>query len=452
MDRKGALKIAMATLGCKTNQSDAAGLASELVSRGHEIVSFREAADVYIVHTCTVTQKTDYQSRQLIRRSIAGNPGAQVIVTGCYAQVSPEAILAIPGVDFVVGVGERGQIPVIVGPKTKRKETVLLSFSVDDERCFEDPGLPRFVERTRAYLKVQDGCNSFCSYCIVPYARGRNRSLPLESALTKARGLSSQRFKEIILTGIHLGTYGEDLVPARSLLHLLQALEGEPLGHRVRLSSVEPTEFNPALIDFLARSKKVCPHLHIPLQSGDDGVLQRMNRHYSGAHFETLVNRLVQAIPGLAIGLDVIAGFPGEDEQAFENTVGRIAKLPIAYLHVFPFSARKGTPAASFSGQVPSTVIKACCQTLRELGAEKRKSFYGTFRGKNLRVLVESKKDRQSGMLRGYSENYIPVLVQAGDEHINQEVEVRVIEVSGENVIGEILLPQRTQRAQRLIC
>jgi len=287
MDRKGPLKIAMATLGCKTNQSDAACLASELVSQGHEIVHFRQAADVYIIHTCTVTQKTDYQSRQLIRRSIAGNPGAQVIVTGCYAQVSPEPLLSIAGVDFVVGVGERKKIPGILGSKTKRKEIRLLSSSLEDERCFDDMRLPRFAERSRAYLKVQDGCNSFCSYCIVPYARGRNRSLPLKSVLSKARDLASQGFKEIILTGIHLGTYGEDLVPPQSLLHLLQALEGENMDIRVRLSSVEPTEFTPASIDFLAGSKKVCPHLHIPLQSGDDGILQRMNRHYSGALFET---------------------------------------------------------------------------------------------------------------------------------------------------------------------
>jgi threonylcarbamoyladenosine tRNA methylthiotransferase MtaB len=202
------------------------------------------------------------------------------------------------------------------------------------------------------------------------------------------------------------------------------------------------------LIDFLAGAKKVCPHLHIPLQSGDDGILQRMNRNYSSALFEGLVNHLVQVIADLAIGLDVIAGFPGEDEKAFENTVNLIAKLPIAYLHVFPFSARKGTPAASFSGQVPFGVIKARCQALRELGEKKRKLFYGTFLGRNLKVLVESKKDRESGMLKGYSENYILVLVQDGDEHINREVEVRVTEVSGQNVSGEILSPQRTQRGR----
>ena len=442
------MKIALATLGCKTNQSDAASLASELVSQGHEIVPFRGTADVYIIHTCTVTQKTDYQSRQLIRRSIGRNPAAQVIVTGCYAQVSPEPLLSIPGVDFVVGVGELGKIPGIISSRSKHKEALLLSSSVEESRCFDDRGLPRFAERSRAYLKVQDGCNSFCSYCIVPHARGRNRSLPLERALSKARDLSLQGFKEIILTGIHLGTYGEDLVPSQSLLHLLQALEGEDMDMRVRLSSVEPTEFSPALIDFLAGSEKVCPHLHIPLQSGDDGILQRMNRKYSSTRFEAMVSHLVRAIPDVAIGLDVIAGFPGEDGNAFENTANRIAKLPIAYLHVFPFSARKGTPAAGFSGRVPSGVIKTRCQALRELGGKKRGLFYGTFLGRNLKVLVESKKDRESGMLKGYSGNYIPVLVRAGDEHINREVEVRVTEVCGENVSGEILSPQGSQRGR----
>ena len=442
----------MATLGCKTNQSDAASLASELLFQGHEMVPFPETADVYIIHTCTVTQKTDYQSRQLIRRAIAKNPGAQVIVTGCYAQVSPEPLLAIPGVDFVVGVSERGKIPEMIGSRTEFKETRLLSSPVEDQRCFDDGRLPSFAERTRAYLKVQDGCNSFCSYCIVPYARGRNRSLPLERALCKVRDLSSQGFKEIVLTGIHLGTYGEDLVPARSLLQLLQALEAESIDIRVRLSSVEPAEFNSSLIDFLASSTKVCPHLHIPLQSGDDGILQRMNRNYSSADFEALVNHLIQAIPDLAVGIDVIAGFPGENEKAFGNTVNLIGKLPIAYLHVFPFSTRKGTPAASFPAQVPSQVRKARGQTLRELGKKKRRLFYGAFLGQKVKILVERKRDRESGMLKGYSRNYLPVFISPLNDLINQEVEVEVAEVCGEKVFGKVLWPQGTQRAQRLIC
>ncbi len=439
MDRKRLLKIAVATLGCKTNQSDAASLKSELVFQGHEIVPFRDSADVCIIHTCTVTQKADYQSRQLIRHAIAKNPEARVVVTGCYAQVSPESLLAIPGVDFVVGVSEREKIPEIVALKTKLKEARLLSSPVEERRFFEEERLPLFGDRTRAYLKVQDGCNSFCSYCIVPYARGGNRSLPLERVILQARAFASQGFKEIVLTGIHLGTYGEDLVPAHSLGQLLQELERESLDMRMRLSSIEPGEFHSQLIHFLATSKKVCPHLHIPLQSGDDGILRRMNRNYSRSFFEDLVNRLIQAIPDLAIGVDVISGFPGEDEKGFQNTVDLIEKLPIAYLHVFPFSRRKRTPAGSFPQQVLPQVIKGRCQILRELGAKKRRIFYGAFLGQKVKVLVESKKDPESGMLKGYSSNYIPVLIRAGDEHINQELEVEVTEVRGEKVFGKIL-------------
>jgi threonylcarbamoyladenosine tRNA methylthiotransferase MtaB len=439
MDRKSTLKIALATLGCKTNQSDAASLKAELLFRGHEIVSFQQSADVYIIHTCTVTQKTDYQSRQLIRRAIAKNPEARIIATGCYAQLSPESLRAIPGVDLVVGIGEREKIPELVTLKTKLREARLLSSPIEERRFFEEGRLPFWENRTRAYLKVQDGCNSYCSYCLVPYARGRSRSLPLERAIGQLRALVSQGFKEIVLTGIHLGTYGEDLVPPHSLWQLLQKLERESEGARVRLSSIEPGEFHSSLVSFLANSEKVCSHLHIPLQSGDDGILQGMNRNYSRTFFEDLINQLVQAIPGLAVGVDVISGFPGEDEKAFRNTVDLIERLPIAYLHVFPFSPRKGTPAGSFSRQVPFQVAKVRCQTLRDLGARKRRNFYDAFLGKKLKVLLESKKDPETGMPKGYSQNYIPVLLPAGDEHINRELEVELSEIRGEKVFGKIL-------------
>lgn len=438
MDPKGPLKIAMVTLGCKTNQSDAASLASELSAKGNRIVPFPQSADVTIIHTCTVTQKTDYQSRQLIRRVVVKNPTGRVIVTGCYAQVSPESIQTIPGVDFIVGINDRSKIPEIVSTGEKCQEVHILCSDVGKQKGFEEWRLPLFSERTRAYLKVQDGCNSFCSYCIVPYARGKNRSLPLDQALAQARDLSEQGFKEVVLTGIHLGTYGEDLPSSVSLLDLLQALEKESLEFRLRLSSIEPGEFTPQLIDFLASSRRICPHLHIPMQSGDDRILQGMNRNYSRAFFENLVNRLVRSIPELAIGLDVIGGFPGEDEQAFENTRNLIERLPLAYFHVFPFSRRKGTPAASFPGQVPSQVIRSRCQALRELGQKKRTQFYRSFLGQRVKVLVESKRDRESGMLKGYSQNYLPLFLPGGDELMNQEVEVEVIEVQEGKVLGEV--------------
>ena len=439
----------MVTLGCKTNQSDAASLAAELAVRGHQIVPSSQAADVIIIHTCTVTQKTDYQARQMIRRMAGRNPGGQVIVTGCYAQVSPESLQAIAGVDYVIGLAERRKIPEILGSEEKPRQARILSSPVEKERAFDEWRLPGYTNRTRAFLKVQDGCNSFCSYCIVPYARGRNRSLPLEGVLSRARELSNQGCREVVLTGIHLGTYGEDLLPSQSLLTLLKALEKERPGFRLRLSSIEPREFNPPLLDYLAGSSWICPHLHIPLQNGDERILKRMNRNYSAAFFEDLVNRLARAIPGVSIGADVIGGFPGEDESAFQNTLDLIEELPLAYLHVFPFSRRKGTPAAVFPAQVPSQVIRDRCRALRELGEKKREAYYRSFLGQKVKVLVENKRDRESGLLRGFSPHYIPVLLPGGDERINQEVEVEVTEVQNGKVFGKIFFCHRGHRAHR---
>ncbi|MBP1714375.1 MAG: tRNA 2-methylthioadenosine synthase -like protein [Deltaproteobacteria bacterium] len=439
MDREDSLRICLITLGCKTNQTDAASLAAELTARGHTIVSSKANADAFVIHTCTVTHKTDYQARQAVRQVVARNPEARVVVTGCYAQVSPEPLQAIAGVDYVVQSGKRDQIPEILLSRGKQKNARLLSSGASSAASFIEEPLPLFSDRTRAFLKVQDGCNSFCSYCIVPHARGRNRSLPLGRAMAQANELASSGFREIILTGIHLGAYGEDLFPPVSLLDLLLALERAAGIPRIRLSSIEPGEFNSSLIEFLSRSDKICPHLHVPLQSGDDEVLKRMNRRYSRSFFEDLIQRLHRAIPDLAVGMDVIGGFPGEDDRAFENTYDLISRLPIAYLHVFPFSKREGTPAARFPNQVPGKTIKTRCLALRELGAKKRKDFYRDFLGKNLKVLIESKRERETGLLKGFSPNYIPVLAGGGDGLINQEVDIEVTEVRGEKVFGKIV-------------
>ncbi len=438
MDRKNPLKIALITLGCKTNQSDAASLAAELTAGGYEIVPSPREADAVVFHTCTVTHKTDYQARQSIRQVIANNPEAKIIVTGCYAQVSPDALREIAGVDFVVPLSERNRIPELLRLPEKQRSAFVLSANSAPLTAFSEERLPLFLGRTRAYLKVQDGCNSFCSYCIVPHARGPNRSLPLDRAVSRARELASSGFREIVLTGIHLGSYGEDLPGRSSLLGFLQALEADPLLSRIRLSSIEPGEINPPLIGFLSRAQKICPHLHIPLQSGDDEILRRMNRNYSRKDFADLIHRLVQAIPDLAVGADVIGGFPGEDEKAFENTANLIAGLPLAYLHVFPFSKREGTAAARFSNPVPSKTIKARCQALRELGARKREGFYRSFLGKRMKVLIESKRDRETGFLKGFSRNYVPVLIDRGNEFFNQELDVRGVEILGGKVFGEI--------------
>jgi len=432
------LKICLVTLGCKTNQTDAASLAAELAARGQTIISSKENADAFVIHTCTVTQKTDYQARQAIRQVIAKNPQAKVVVTGCYAQVSPEALQAIAGVDYVVQPGKRDRIPEILLSRGKQEKARVLSSETSSAASFLEERLPLFPDRTRAYLKVQDGCNSFCSYCIVPYARGRNRSLPLERAVARANKLVSSGFREIILTGIHLGTYGQDLFPPLSLLDLLRALERDTEIPRLRLSSIEPGEFDSPLMEFISRSDKICPHLHVPLQSGDDDILKRMNRRYSRIFFDDLIQQLVRAIPDLAVGADVIGGFPGEDDRAFKSTYDLISRLPLAYLHVFPFSRREGTPAARFLDQVPGKIIKARCLALRELGARKRREFFRAFQGKSLKVLIESKRERDTGLLKGFSRNYIPVLASGGDDFMNREADVEVTEVRGEKVFGRV--------------
>jgi threonylcarbamoyladenosine tRNA methylthiotransferase MtaB len=433
------LKISLITLGCKTNQTDAASLAAELAAQGHEIVSAKDEADAFVIHTCTVTHKTDYQARQAIRQVAAGNPEAQIVVTGCYAEVSPEAIREIGGVDYVVQAGERMRIPEILLLGKKQKNARVLFAEAGLAAPFIEERLPLFGDRTRAYLKVQDGCSSFCSYCIVPRARGRSRSLPLERAVAKAKELAFGGFREIVLTGIHLGTYGEDFTPSASLLDLLRALEAEVEIPRIRLSSIEPGEFTPPLVEFLSRSKKVCPHLHVPFQSGDDGILRRMNRSYSRSFFEELIFRLEKAIPDLAVGVDVIGGFPGEDERAFANTCDLISRLPIAYLHVFPFSRREGTPAAAFPDQIRGEVIKARCAALRELGDKKRMDFHRAHLGKRMRVLIESKRDRKTGLLKGFARNYIPVFTEGTDTLMNREVEIEATEVRADKVFGRVL-------------
>lgn len=458
MDRKAPLRVALATLGCKVNQSDAADVAGALRVAGHDLVPFGQPADVCVLHTCTVTARTDAQSRQLIRRAVSGNPHARIIVTGCYARVSPESLRALPGIDYIVGAGGAGIIAGLIACGEKSPEPRIISWDADERgksglefagggpasggrppRQNTFPSVrPVFANRTRAYLKVQDGCNACCSFCIVPLARGRSRSLSWATALAKGRALRQQGCREIVLTGIHLGAWGGDLHPPLALVDLLQAFEKEDLDLRLRVSSIEPGEFEPRLIDFLARSEKVCPHLHIPLQSGDDGILRRMNRGYSSAFFEDLVRSLVRAIPGLAVGVDIIGGFPGEDDEAFARTAALLERLPLAYFHVFPFSPRHGTPAASFAGAVPSKVIKARCARLRELGSRKRQSFYGAHVGRRVRVLVEGRKGAD-GLFRGYARNYLPVLIPGDEGMINREAEVLVTEVQGEQVMGRVI-------------
>ena len=437
--------IAIATLGCKVNQFESEALMDSLEQRGYVLVPFGERTDITIVNTCTVTHRADFQSRQLIRRAFRSDPKSLIVVTGCYSQVEPEAIARIEGVRYLFGNKEKGRIPDLLPLMQKGDFPRIQISDIGEETFFSDIPLHSFHRHTRAFLKIQDGCDARCSYCIVPYARGRSRSLPPEKVLEHLRVLKERDFKEVVLTGIHIGSYGLDLVPPFSLERLLRQLEEEETPHRIRLSSIEPGDFSQDLISTLSRSAKVCPHLHIPIQSGDDEILRKMNRDYDAPFLSDLIEELHQRIPKLSIGADVIVGFPGETEERFQRTYARIESLPVSYLHVFPFSRRKGTPAFQFPGQVDAGKIKKRAEGMRELGQQKRQFFYGQFLHQKLPVLVENRREKETGRWKGLSHNYIPVLLthesgsEAQPDWINQERIVRVTELTGKGLVGKVM-------------
>ncbi|MBP1697054.1 MAG: miaB [Deltaproteobacteria bacterium] len=440
--------ISIATLGCKVNQFESEALIDALEQRGYAVVPFEEGADITIVNTCTVTHRADFQSRQMVRRATRSNPNSLVIVTGCYSQVEADTLLTMKGVHYLVGNGEKSRIPDYLPSMQQGKFPRMQVGDIQKERLFSEIPLHSFHRHTRAFLKIQDGCDAYCSYCIVPHARGRSRSLPPERVVQNLKVLKEKGFKEVVLTGIHLGVYGRDLNPPFSLENLLRQLEKEETPDRIRLSSIEPGDFSPELTSGLAQSYKICPHLHIPIQSGDDDVLKKMNRDYDRSFLSDLVRELHRRISNLSIGADVIVGFPGETEERFKHTYELVESLPFSYLHVFPFSKRKGTPAFQFPQRVNEEEIKKRAETMRELGKQKRQAFYRQYLHQELSVLVEDRKEKETGRRKGLSRNYIPVLIDDrneigkywdGGDGVNQERIVRVIELAEKGVIGEVL-------------
>jgi len=435
------VRVAITTLGCKVNQYESAAIGEALSQRGYTMVPFSATADCYIINTCTVTARTNYQSRQIIRQAIRKNPEAVVVVTGCYAQTASAEIAEIPGVTLIAGHAEKEQIPDLIGHLLKNQLEVRVG-NIQETRQFSSLELTRFQDHTRAFLKIQDGCNAWCSYCIVPAARGRSRSLAADKVMENLTRLGRTGYREVVLTGIHLGAYGHDFSPTFSLVDLLHKVEEQRPVERLRLSSIEPTEISDDLISLLQRSALLCPHLHIPLQSGDDAILSRMKRHYTASFFKTLLEKLSSSIPDLAIGIDVIAGLPGEDDAAFEHTVKLIEALPVSYLHVFPYSVRSGTPAAGMPNQVPPGEKKKRAEILRSLGNRKREAFARRFQDRCLRVLVEKRRERKSNLMKGFSDNYLPILLTNSDvSQVNQLVNVRIEGIDGTRILGRIIAP-----------
>ena len=431
--------IAITTLGCKVNQFDSEVMGASLERCGFEIIPFPQRADIYIINTCTVTHRADYQSRQLIRRAHRLNPSSLIVVTGCYAQAYPEEVHGVEGVGLVLGNGEKASIADMLKNPTMGSSSMVSVGDIERERDLGETDIGRFSRHTRALLKIQDGCNASCAYCIIPRARGRSRSLEPLRVIHHLHMLEKKGFKEVVLTGIHLGVYGYDLSPPTSLAELCRETNGIPAPQRMRLSSIEPDDFRPDLIQSIASSPRVCHHLHIPMQSGDDEILRRMNRSYDGTFFADLVQTLIHRIPEINIGVDVIVGFPGEGEKQYKKTYELLEELDIGYLHVFPYSRRRGTEAYGFRHQVDSRTKKGRCEALRALGRRKRAAFHGRFLGQELEVLIEGKRDKRTGKLKGYSRNYIPVLIEGGDDLINREIRVLATALEDGRVLGRVV-------------
>jgi threonylcarbamoyladenosine tRNA methylthiotransferase MtaB len=434
-------RIAITTLGCKINQFESAAMAESLGREGFLVVPFADEADIYLINTCTVTARTDAESRRLIRRARNRQPAAKIVVTGCYAQVAFDQLREMPGVHLILGNSEKKGIAELL--REIGEEPRVLVSDISLERQAAGITLESFAEHTRVFLQVQNGCDAFCSYCIVPYARGRSRSVPLAEALDGIKSFAAKGFKEVVLSGIHLGGYGLDLTPRQSLQGLLTAVDEGELVPRLRVGSIEPTEITTPLVRFFATSKIICPHLHIPLQSGDDRVLKRMNRRYNTSRFREVIEELAATIPDICIGCDVIAGFPGETDGEFETTYRLIDELPIAYLHVFPFSPRQGTPAATMPSQAPGGVIRERAAALRRLSERKKRAYHERFVGRELEVLVQERKE--GGMVKGLSRNYIPVMLPGDDSLINSEISVRITGTGKELLRGESAILRKNQ-------
>ncbi|MFA9455879.1 tRNA (N(6)-L-threonylcarbamoyladenosine(37)-C(2))-methylthiotransferase MtaB [Halalkalibacter sp. AB-rgal2] len=419
--------VAFHTLGCKVNYYETEAIWQLFQQAGYEKVEFEAISDVYVINTCTVTNTGDKKSRQVIRRAIRKNPDAVICVTGCYAQTSPAEIMAIPGVDIVVGTQDRIKMLDYIEEFKQKREPINGVGNIMKSRVYEELDVPAFTDRTRASLKIQEGCNNFCTFCIIPWARGLMRSRDPEDVMKQATQLVEAGYKEIVLTGIHTGGYGEDLKDY-SLARLLKDLEQIQGLKRIRISSIEASQLTDEVIRVIDQSEKVVRHLHIPLQSGSDTVLKRMRRKYTMAFFAERIKRLKEIMPGVAITSDVIVGFPGETEEEFEETYQFIAKHKFSELHVFPYSKRTGTPAARMDDQVNEEIKNKRVHRLIELSHQLAKEYATQFDGEVLEMILEErdKENEESGLYIGYTDNYLKVKVPASDALIGKLVKIKV--------------------------
>lgn len=419
--------VAFHTLGCKVNHYETEGIWNMFKAEDYERVDFDRQADVYVINTCTVTNTGDKKSRQTIRRAVRKNPEAVVCVTGCYAQTSPGEIMAIPGVDVVVGTQNRKAMIGYIEKHLETREPVNGVTNIMKNRVFEEMDVPEFTDRTRASLKIQEGCNNFCTFCIIPWSRGLLRSRDPKDVVTQAQRLVDAGYKEIVLTGIHTAGYGEDMQDY-NFAKLLQTLESNVDGlKRIRISSIEASQITDEVIDVLDKSEKIVRHLHVPLQSGSDSVLERMRRKYSSDFYYEKVEKIKKALPGLAITSDVIVGFPGETDEEFMETYDYIKKVGYSELHVFPYSQRTGTAAAKMKDQVDNATKNKRVHQMIDLSDQLAKEYASDYENEVVEIIPEERaKDKDNPMLEGYSDNYLKVRFVGSNDMIGKIVRVKI--------------------------
>lgn len=433
-------KIVFYTLGCKVNQADTASMENLFLRSGHQLVSFDGEADVYIINTCVVTNTGQRKSRQTIHRAIRKNPNALIVVTGCYPQTAAEEVKAIAGVDMIIGNQDRAQIVQLVEERLAHRQTDTLDavHKLTASTAFEEMAAGDITDKTRAFLKIQEGCNQFCTYCIIPYARGPLRSRSLESIRTETQRLISAGFKEIVLIGIHLGCYGKENPDGPTLYDAVKTVLDVPGVQRLRLGSLESVEVEPRLLTLMQEDARFCRHLHLPLQSGCDKTLQAMHRPYTTAKFKTLLADIKTRVPDIAITTDVIAGFPGETEADFEITCKFAESCGFSKMHIFPFSARKGTPAEKFAGAVTEAVKKERADILGRIDETMHKTFLQGMVGQNAEVLFEQPAGED--YFEGLTGNYQRVFVKSGGRNLGGEIlPVKITAFDGEKLLGEII-------------
>ncbi|MBG9448602.1 tRNA (N(6)-L-threonylcarbamoyladenosine(37)-C(2))-methylthiotransferase MtaB [Cytobacillus firmus] len=420
--------VAFHTLGCKVNHYETEAIWQLFKEAGYERTDFESVSDVYVINTCTVTNTGDKKSRQVIRRAIRKNPDAVICVTGCYAQTSPAEIMAIPGVDIVVGTQDRVKMLEYIEQYKQERQPINGVGNIMKNRVYEELDVPAFTDRTRASLKIQEGCNNFCTFCIIPWARGLMRSRDPKEVIRQAQQLVDAGYKEIVLTGIHTGGYGEDMKDY-NLAMLLTDLEAQVKGlKRLRISSIEASQITDEVIEVMDKSKVVVRHLHIPLQSGSNTVLKRMRRKYTMEFFAERLERLKEALPGLAVTSDVIVGFPGETEEEFMETYNFIKEHKFSELHVFPYSKRTGTPAARMDDQIDEEVKNERVHRLIALSDQLAKEYASQYEGEVLEVIPEEsfKESSDSNLFVGYTDNYLKIVFPATEEMVGQIVKVKI--------------------------